>query len=170
MRDRNARAREVPPRTLPAISLAALNAGRMLYPVVDVERPQTRADCVSGPRPCPFVACRHHLYLDVTFAGSVKLNFPDLDVEQMPVSCSLDVADDHHVRSIEQVGPFLNVTRGRVQQLEKSAKQRLKKLHPKLLAELLAHWATAPGFFDATPFDDVPRGPLRRRRHLRVVR
>ncbi|HUB07073.1 MAG TPA: DNA-binding protein, partial [Myxococcales bacterium] len=28
-------------------------------------RPKTRADCVNGPRPCLFVSCKHHLYLDV---------------------------------------------------------------------------------------------------------
>src|SRR4051812_43658731 len=29
------------------------------------ERPLRRADCANGPRPCPLVSCRHHLYLDV---------------------------------------------------------------------------------------------------------
>ena len=30
-----------------------------------VDRPMSRSLCVSGARPCPYVACKHHLYLDV---------------------------------------------------------------------------------------------------------
>jgi hypothetical protein len=29
------------------------------------ERPRTRADCESGARPCPWVACTHHLLLEI---------------------------------------------------------------------------------------------------------
>src|SRR5262249_33319259 len=45
--------------------------------VLDYDRPRTRAECKTGPRPCLFVSCKHHLYLDVNpETGSVKLNFP----------------------------------------------------------------------------------------------
>ena len=54
----------------------------------------TRAECAEGPRPCPYVSCKHHLYLDVNpETGSIKLNFPDLEVDEMAETCSLDVAD-----------------------------------------------------------------------------
>ena len=44
---------------------------------------QTRAECVEGPRPCPYVSCKYHLYLDVQHrTGAIKLNFPDIEVEQ----------------------------------------------------------------------------------------
>ena len=58
-----------------------LELGRLLYPEVEeIEHPETRADCVGGARPCPFVSCKHHLYLDVSArTGAIKLNFPDLD-------------------------------------------------------------------------------------------
>ncbi len=36
-----------------------------------IVRPKTRGECASGPRPCPWVSCRHHLYLDVDKNGSV---------------------------------------------------------------------------------------------------
>ena len=44
-------------------------------------RPTSRVHCKTGPRPCPFVSCKFHLYLDVhPETGSIKLNFPDLEV------------------------------------------------------------------------------------------
>jgi hypothetical protein len=88
-------------------------------------RPQTRAECREGPRPCPFVSCRYHLYLDVSRrTGSIKLNFPDLEVWEMPVSCALDVAEDGGA-TLEDVGAIMNVTRERIRQLEVSALERL---------------------------------------------
>jgi hypothetical protein len=88
-------------------------------------RPQTRAECREGPRPCPFVSCRYHLYLDVSRrTGSIKLNFPDLEVWEMPVSCALDVAEDGGA-TLEDVGAIMNVTRERIRQLEVTALERL---------------------------------------------
>ena len=57
-----------------------LELGRLLYPdVEDVVKPKERAECGNGERPCPFVSCKHHLYLDVSAkTGAIKLNFPDL--------------------------------------------------------------------------------------------
>jgi hypothetical protein len=37
-------------------------------------RPRTRADCVGGPRPCPWVSCIHHLALRVQPNGTIMLN------------------------------------------------------------------------------------------------
>lgn len=67
------------------------------------ERPRTRGDCADGPRPCPWVACRHHLYLDVNDTGTIILRFPDLLPEEMGASCSLDVADSG-AQDLETVG------------------------------------------------------------------
>jgi hypothetical protein len=92
------------------------------------ERPKTRADCIEGPRPCPFVSCKHHLYLDVSpRTGSIKLNFPDLEVWEMGATCALDVADGGGA-TLEDVGAILNVTRERVRQLEVKAMGRLLSL------------------------------------------
>lgn len=82
------------------------------------ERPATRSDCVDGPRPCPFVGCRHHLYLEVDpRSGTIKLNRPDLQPWDMPESCSLDVADDGE-QTLEIISRLLNLTRERVRQIE----------------------------------------------------
>src|SRR5579883_1688716 len=62
----------------------------LVYPP-DVDRPMTREQCASMPRPCPFVSCSHHLYLDVNpETGAIKLNFPHLEVWEMAETCSLD--------------------------------------------------------------------------------
>jgi hypothetical protein len=97
----------------------------------DVERPRTRGDCLPGGsnelRPCPFISCRHHLYLDVNREnGTVKLNFPDADVDELPESCSLDVAA-RGGQTLEQVAVPLNLTRERVRQLEGKALWRLRR-------------------------------------------
>lgn len=64
-----------------------------------VERPRTRGDCVDGPRPCPWVSCRYHLYLDVREGRRQILisnwpNIPPDELERMPATCALDVADE----------------------------------------------------------------------------
>ena len=65
-------------------------------------RPKVRADCVNGPRPCLFVSCKHHLYLDVNpETGSVKLNFPDKEIWDLKYTCALDGADQGGILHLE---------------------------------------------------------------------
>ena len=89
----------------------------LVYPA-DVERPGCREECQGMPRPCPFVSCSHHLYLDVNpQTGAIKLNFPHLEVWEMAETCSLDVADRGGI-TLEEVGAILNLTRERIRQVE----------------------------------------------------
>ena len=79
--------------------------------LAESDRPRMREDCMGGQRPCPWVGCRYHLYLDVNpGAGSIRYNFPGLEVGQLPVSCSLDVADAGSLVA-EEVAVLLNITR-----------------------------------------------------------
>jgi hypothetical protein len=81
-------------------------------------RPGQRSECASGVRPCPYVSCRYHLYLEVSpKTGSLKLNFPDLEVWELQESCALDVADRGE-QSTEKLGELLNLTPERARQLE----------------------------------------------------
>src|SRR5262245_25702940 len=65
-----------------------LRESALLLPFMDYERPQQRVECTSGNRPCPFVSCKYHLYLDVNpDTGSIKINFPDLEVWEMQDTC-----------------------------------------------------------------------------------
>ena len=93
-----------------------------------VERPRWRSECEEGPRPCPFVACRHHLYLDVSpSTGTIKLNFPELEVWELGETCALDVAAQGG-HSPDRTSQLLNVTRERVRQIEAVALDKLKRI------------------------------------------
>ena len=94
---------------------------------VEYERPSHRSACASGVRPCPYVSCKHHLYLDVNpETGSIKLNFPDLDVWEMAETCALDVADRGGI-TLEEVGEILNLTRERIRQVEVKGLEKLRE-------------------------------------------
>jgi len=104
---------------------------RELLPLVDdPDRPGTRGECKEDVRPCPYVSCKHHLYLDVNpETGSIKLNFPDLEVWEMAETCSLDVADRGGI-TLEEVGEILNLTRERIRQVEVRGLLKLKMVGP----------------------------------------
>jgi hypothetical protein len=94
------------------------------------ERPRTRAECEPGVgmRPCPWVACRHHLYLDVKDSGLLRFNFPDKEPDELKETCSLDVADaGRHTH--EQVGDLVNMHRERVRQLEREILYTIRGRH-----------------------------------------
>ena len=118
-----ARARTISIRRL---SKAELQRGRELYPEESYWRPQSRQDCVGMERPCPFVSCKYHLYIDVhPVRGSIKVNFPDLEVWEMTDTCALDIADRGGI-TLEEVGQIMNLTRERVRQLETQGLGRLQ--------------------------------------------
>jgi hypothetical protein len=118
-----------------------LRVGALLYPPVDIPRPQTRGECRGEQRPCPWVACKFHLYLDVNpETGSIKLNFPDLEPWDLPETCALDVAERGGI-TLEEVGEIMNLTRERIRQVEVRGLIKLKMASPtpdELGAALLA--------------------------------
>ena len=95
---------------------------------IESQRPRSRAECVNGPRPCMFISCKHHLYLDVNPAtGSIKLNFPDKEVWEMGETCALDVADRGGI-TLEEVGSIMNLTRERIRQVETRGLLKLRAM------------------------------------------
>ncbi|MDF2692837.1 MAG: DNA-binding protein AsgB [Labilithrix sp.] len=128
---RSRRKRDVRARTISVkrMTKRELELGRLLYPdVEDVVKPRTRAECLEGERPCPFVSCKHHLYLDVSArTGAIKLNFPDLEVWEMTETCALDVADRGGT-TLEEVGAIMNLTRERIRQVEVKGLAKLQAL------------------------------------------
>ena len=117
------------------------------------DRPRTRADCARIPRPCPYVACKYSLYLDVSETGSIILNFPHLEPGQMPAeqSCALDLAD-RGAMTLEDIAVVTNLTRERIRQVELKALTRRARpaavamgLGPDDAAAVGARYRVGPG-------------------------
>lgn len=108
---------------------------------VHEKRPTTRGECLTMERPCPYVSCKHHLYLEVRKNGTIALNFPDLEVWELIDTCALDVAEETELGdssrpsgngegdgvTMERVGLVLNMTRERVRQIEERALETLQR-------------------------------------------
>jgi hypothetical protein len=152
---RSRRKRAVRARTISVkrMTKRELEIGRLLYPETEYWRPQSREECVDGPRPCPFVSCKHHLFIDVSpRTGAIKLNFPDLEVWDMGESCALDVADRGGT-TLEDVGAIMNLTRERIRQVEVKALAKLEALRDMMALR-----------------EYVDTGPVGRRRLPRLTR
>lgn len=103
-----------------------LIAQGQLPDIIDYERPINRTDCRSADRPCLYVSCRYHLYLDVNpSTGSIKINFPDKNVWDLEETCALDVAERGGV-TLEEVGDIMNLTRERIRQVEAAGLEKLR--------------------------------------------
>lgn len=110
------------PRRARTLAYREVSQAAARSPIVpDHPRPATRGECALFARPCPYFACRYHLALDVTPAGGIKINHPESTLEDLPSSCSLDLADRYQFLTLEEVGDVLNITRERVRQIETRA-------------------------------------------------
>ena len=100
--------------------------------------PVLRSECegLGGPgAPCPYVSCRHHLYLEVSRAsGAVRLNQPAAEPEELEYSCSLAVADRGGATH-EEIAGLLGVSRQAVEQMEARILTKLRLELPGYLSE-----------------------------------
>ena len=116
-----------------------LRIGALLYPERTYWRPKSRGECANVARPCPYVSCKYHLYLDVNpNTGSIKVNFPEREVWELKASCALDVAKQGGI-TLEEVGEILNLTRERIRQVEVRGLMKLREAG----GEDLVHYLTA---------------------------
>ncbi len=123
------RTRTIPPRRLSSEPVRPAS----LTVINDDDRPKTRGDCKEGIRPCPYVSCSHHLYLDVNpETGAIKLNHPHLEVWEMAETCSLDLADRGAI-TLEEAGAQLGIVRERVRQIEERSILKLRRVAPELV-------------------------------------
>jgi hypothetical protein len=117
-------------------------------------RPKTRAECASVPRPCPYVRCRYHLYLDVK-KRTIRIAWPKLDPTQMSASCALDEADANpDGMTLEDIGRRMNITRERSRQLEQAVirKIRIRHAYETQVQELMDVWEVVSNLADV-PWD-----------------
>jgi len=121
---RRARAKTI---AMKRLTKEELRIGALLYPERSYWRPQNRGECANVSRPCPYVSCKYHLYIDVNpTTGSIKINFPDLEVWELGNSCALDVATQGGI-TLEEVGEILNLTRERIRQVEVRGLMKLRE-------------------------------------------
>lgn len=94
--------------------------------LLPIHRPPSREDCERGVRPCPYVSCRYNLYLDVRGDGVLRVNFPNLEPDEMLASCALDMSDDGP-RTLDQVASLMGMSKERARQIEASALVKLRE-------------------------------------------
>lgn len=108
------------------LSKRAVDLGRAVYPEAEHAfgegRPRTYEGCEAvglGTRvPCPFVSCKHHLYLDVDDRrGSYKISAPHREVVDLPHTCALAEGD----LTLDEIAARMGLTRERVRQIESRA-------------------------------------------------
>lgn len=100
---------------------------RDLIDITSYQKPKNRSECLKLKRPCLFVSCKYHLFLDVNpETKSIKFNFPGKEVWELRETCALDVADKGGV-TLEEVGAIMNLTRERIRQVEMRALQKLRQ-------------------------------------------
>lgn len=100
--------------------------GAFLYPERNYWRPRTRSDCSRVPRPCPYVGCKHHLYLDLSPIGSIQVRFEG-EPWDMKDSCALDVAERGGC-SLRDTAKALGVVCERVRQIEETGLVKVRRL------------------------------------------
>lgn len=88
-----------------------------LDPDPKIPRPIHFSECENIVHPCPWVGCRHHLYLDIGKKGSIKINFPDLEPNELIETCSLRVAGRGE-STLDEIGNMMNLSRERIRQVE----------------------------------------------------
>ncbi len=106
-------------------------------------RPPTRGECKDLPRPCPYVSCKHHLLIEVNpITGSVQFPFGALGIDEIPNTCSLDVAEQDGPLTLEEVGRLTSRTKERIRQLETRALATMweEGVSPSMLNATMADW------------------------------
>lgn len=122
--------------------------GSLLYPE-HFERPRVRSECEDGQRPCPYVGCRYHLYLDVPNQPKTK-RYKKLQIYHptepwnVHKSCALDVAEEGY-HTLDEIGEILNCTRERVRQIISIALSKLEIVDDRIQRKQAQAQISRPG-------------------------
>ena len=130
-------------------------------------RPQTRKDCETAPRPCPYVGCRHHLAVHVK-GESISHSGPQAKGRALPgklpkgmsvdswsndmldamadmtETCALDVAHEGG-HTLDDIANLFGLSRERTRQIEEAGLIKLRKrISTDGLGDLLDAMASSP--------------------------
>ena len=106
----------------------------------DYDRPRVRRDCLTAEqagdglgdgsnaaRPCPWISCRYHLYLDVNpETGTISYPFPDSEPWEIQSTCALDLADEGEATLIA-IGQLLAVSKEAIRLPEEKAIEKMQR-------------------------------------------
>jgi len=107
------------------LSMGEIAIGKML---VDDEIPRpSYPECADDPAPCYYARCRHSLLVDVNRFGTIKINFPGWDVDEMPATCSVKEARKGP-RTVDQVASMFNLTDEAVRAIERDGWRKVERL------------------------------------------
>lgn len=99
----------------------SLEPGTFMPPTARLACGHTTDEAPNHCRPCPFVSCENHLYLDVNDRnGTIKFTRPDIEPWEMKETCARDVAE-RGGEILGYIGDIFNVTRERIRQIENKA-------------------------------------------------
>ncbi len=102
----------------------------------DWTRPTIRAQC-PDVRPCPFVGCRYHLYIDVDEDGQIKYNFPHMEPWELHHSCALDIAEkSSEMNSQIDIARITGISKNIIKKIEDSAIEKLTSRGQEILEYL----------------------------------
>lgn len=94
---------------------------------LDNLRPKNRSECINGPRPCPWVGCKYHLWGDFDDNGEHTCAHPGKMPWELEHTCALDLADDGPI-STEQIGQAIGVGAERARQLVVEGLEALREV------------------------------------------
>jgi hypothetical protein len=103
-------------------SAAAIKRYPRLKRVPYPKRPRTRQDCFNYSRPCPWVGCKYHLFLDI---NGEKIKSYGEDPLEMEFCCALDIADKGGW-CLEDIRKIYGLSRERIRQIVEHALRKMR--------------------------------------------
>lgn len=104
-------------------------------PVLQLERPRKRGDCVDGPRPCPWFDCAHHLWAVTDSHGRPSTKKQGKRFAIVPFTtetCALDIAERQAGRprelSFAIIGEVLGVSDDMASRIFRRAVRKLRRV------------------------------------------
>ena len=98
-----------------------------------VQIPRTRGDCLPGghnaERPCPFARCKYHFAIRRINGRSrtpIMLEFPERELDELPETCVLDIADRGGI-TLDGAAKAFGLVRERVRQIEDAALRKVRE-------------------------------------------